>query len=485
VRVAVNLARRRQVRWAVPAGAVAAVGIVIAGSVIARGQAAPALPARTTAQLLAAVGNPAAVPPAMTAVIQENASLGLPDLPGSGDPLSGLSLLSGSHTFKIWYDGPTRVRVAIPVTMGETDLRRDGSNLWLWDSQTNRATHYILPGRSAVVPSAPTTSNVPTPPQLARQILAAVGSTTTVGLQQNVTVAGQAAYQLTLAPKDSRSLIGQVRIAIDAHDSLPLQVQVFARGASGPAFSVGYTSLSFGVPAASNFTFAPPPGAKVKTMPVPIGLFSSVPAGLASPPGGFAGGVPLPPRPGAPVAFYSGSGGKVVKLSVGRPMPAAALRQIQKAVAASLPASMPKAQRVALLKRLASSPPAAASGNSTQGGVWIANAPLSSAAASSSGSVSIVGSQSVVMAPVGGPNVIGTGWLSVVVLPAAGVAGAGGQAAGVLSALELAATPVHGSWGSGRLLRTSLFSVLLLSDGRVLIGATVPSVLYSAAAHLR
>jgi outer membrane lipoprotein-sorting protein len=480
VRVAVNLARRRRVRWAVPAGAVAAVGIVIAGSVIARGQAAPALPARTTAQLLAAVSSPAAVPPAMTAVVQENASLGLPDLPGSDGPLSGLSMLSGTHTFKIWYDGPTRVRVAIPVTMGETDLRRDGSNLWLWDSQTNRATHYILPARFAAGPNAPDTSNVPTPQQLARQILAAVGSTTTVGLQQNVTVAGQPAYQLTLAPKDSRSLIGQVRIAIDAHDSLPLQVQVFARGASGPAFSVGYSSLSFGVPAASNFTFAPPPGAKVKT--VPAGSL----AGLSGPLGGFPGGVPIPPRPGAPVAFYPGSGGKVVKLSVGRPLSAAEFKQLQDAVAKNLPASMPKAQRAALLKSLASAPPGAVSGNSTQGGVWIANAPLSSAAAaSSSGSSSVVGSQNIVMARSGGPTVIGTGWLSVVVLPAAGVTGAGGQAQGVLSALELAATPVHGSWGTGRLLRTSLFSVLLLSDGRVLIGATVPSVLYSAAAHLR
>jgi outer membrane lipoprotein-sorting protein len=472
VRVAVNLARRRQARWAVPAGAVAAVGVVIAGSVIARGQTTPALPARTTAQLLAAVSSPAAVPPAMTAVVQENASLGLPDLPGSDDPLSGLSMLSGSHTFKIWYDGPTRVRVAIPVTMGETDLRRDGSNLWLWDSQTNRATHYILPPGSAAGPSVPATSNVPTPQQLARQILAAVGSTTTVGLQQNVTVAGQPAYQLTLAPKDSRSLIGQVRIAIDAHDSLPLQVQVFARGASGPAFSVGYTSLSFGTPAASNFAFAPPPGAKVKT--VPLGSL----AGLSSPPAGFAG-VPMPPRPGAPVAFIAGSNGKVVKVTVGRPMPAGALKQLQKTVAASLPASMPKAQRAALLKSLASTPPAAASANSTQGGVWIANAPLSS------GSASSVSSENIVMPPAGGPNVIGKGWLSVAVLPAAGVAGAGGQAQGVLSALELAATPVHGSWGSGRLLRTSLFSVLLLSDGRILIGATVPSVLYSAAAHLR
>ena len=70
-------------------------------------------------------------------------------------------------------------------------------------------------------------------------------------------------------------------------------------------------------------------------------------------------------------------------------------------------------------------------------------------------------------------------------LPAAGVAGAGGQAQGILSALQLAATPVHGYWGSGRLLRTSLFSALLLGNGQVLIGATVPSVLYSAAAHLR
>ena len=146
---ATNLLRGRQARWAVPVGAVAAVGIVVAGSVIARGQATPALPARTTAQLLAAVDNPAALPSAMTATVQETASLGLPDLPGSSDPLSGLSLLSGTHTFKIWYDGPAKVRVAVPVSMGETDVRRDGRNVWLWDSQTNKATHYILPAGAA------------------------------------------------------------------------------------------------------------------------------------------------------------------------------------------------------------------------------------------------------------------------------------------------------------------------------------------------
>ena len=370
---ATNLLRGRQARWAVPAGAVAAVGLVVAGSVIARGQTTPALPARTTAQLLAAVDNPAALPSAMTAVVQETASLGLPDLPGSSDPLSGISLLSGSHTFKIWYDGPAKVRVAVPVAMGETDLRRDGRNVWLWDSQTNRATHYILAaGAAATAPSLPAQS-VPTPPQLAKQILAAVGSTTTVGLQQNVTVAGQPAYQLSLAPKSSSSLIGQVRIAIDASDSLPLQVQVFARGAASPAFSVGYTSLSFATPAASNFAFSPPPGAKVKTVTVPAG--AGLPAGLPNlPAGAVPSGIKVAPPPPGSVTVRMSSGGKVVAVTGGKPLPAAVRKQLQAALAQSLPASMPKAERARLLKRLASGNPP---------GGWVAYAPLSGTSFSS------------------------------------------------------------------------------------------------------
>ncbi len=278
MRVAVS---RRQARWAVPVAAVAAVGVVIAGSALFGGQAVPRLPARTSAQLLAAVNRPAALPPAMTAVVQETASLGLPDLPGSSDATSPLSLLSGTHTFKIWYNGPAQARVAIPVSLGETDLRLDGRTAWLWDSQANQATHYVL----LAAPGAPAgragsagagrgvsgLGSVPTPQQVAQQILAAVGKTTTVATQQNVSVAGQAAYQLTLAPKDRRSLVGHVSIAIDAQDSLPLRVQVYARGAASPAFSVGYTSLSFTRPAASNFSFRPPPGAKVKTIPVLAG----------------------------------------------------------------------------------------------------------------------------------------------------------------------------------------------------------------------
>lgn len=508
----------RQARWAVPVGAAAAVAMVIAGSAIAGAQGAPRLPARSTAQLLAAVDAPSSVPPAMQAVVQETANLGLPDLPGSSasDPLSGLSLLSGSHTFKIWYDGPARVRIAVPVTLGEADLRRDGRNVWLWDSRTGQATHYVLPAAStaALTPSTPAQS-APTPQQVARQILAAVGKTTTVGLQPNVMIAGQAAYQLSLAPRDSRSLIGRVTIAVDAGNSLPLRVQVFARGASSPALEVGYTSLSFARPAASNFPFTPPPGAKVKTITVPAagsfppGLLPRLPVGavgvsseIIKAPGGngsvvlrVRGGKVMPAKlmPSMVVLPAQALVPRGVRCTVPR-IPAAVAKQMRASIAAQLPKGMPSAQREALLKSMASGLLGAARGCSS-----VRAAPVAVGWAGTSPQALIP----AVPSPMGAPTVMGQSWLSVLVLPAAGISGSGLPGGGVVysgsssasgpgvevaglgGALLRAARPVHGSWGSGRLLRTSLISVLITDGGQVLVGAVQPSVLYADAAQLR
>ena len=52
----------------------------------------------------------------------------------------------------------------------------------------------------------------------------------------------------------------------------------------------------------------------------------------------------------------------------------------------------------------------------------------------------------------------------------------------MLRDLLASATPVHGTWGSGRLLRTSLVSVLMTDQGTTFAGAVQPSVLYAAAA---
>src|SRR4029077_8415142 len=94
----------RRARGAVPAGALVITGGVLAGSLISVAQAAPGLPARTPAQLLAEVA--VSTPPPLTGTVVETASFGLPSLPATGNPTSLASLITGSHTVRVWYAGP-------------------------------------------------------------------------------------------------------------------------------------------------------------------------------------------------------------------------------------------------------------------------------------------------------------------------------------------------------------------------------------------
>jgi outer membrane lipoprotein-sorting protein len=428
----------RRARWAVPAGVVAITAGVTAGSMISVAQASPELPARSAAQLLASVAGNSSPPPALTGTVVETAALGVPELPGAANPSSITSLLAGSHTIKVWYSDPTHIRLAIPVSMSETDVIRNGSTVWLWQSRSNTVSRKQLPAKaSQAEPATPLPVQTPlTPQQAAQQVLAAVGPTTTVSVDPAVTVAGKAAYELVLAPKSRSSLVGKVTLALDGqHADVPLRVQVFARGARNPAFQVGYTSVAFVKPAAANFNFTPPAGAKV----------TNDLAGTALGQFGRDGAVPF--------RSSSSARAKVVRLKVR---------------GAKLEPGQPV--KIPLVK----------------------------------GQVAKTASSE--------PTVLGKDWLSVAVLPAgavSGISGAGnagavvGQAAqgaagdsggamsgpgagAVLGALLQAATPVHGAWGSGRLLHTGLVSVLILDgSGKVLVGSVTPAVLFSDAAQVK
>ena len=271
----------RRARWAIPAGAVALAAAVTAGSMISRAQASPELPLRTPAQLLASVAGRTAPLPALTGTVVETASLGIPQLPGTSNPNSITALMAGSHTIKVWYGDPQHIRLAVPAQLSETDLIRNGNQAWVWQSSSNTVTRIQLPAKAGqgATHAATMPSQVPlTPQQAASQALKAVGPSTLVRVDRNVTVAGQPAYQLVVSPKSSGSLIGRISIAIDATRNVPLRVQVFARGAASPAFQVGYTSISFVKPAAANFSFSTPPGAKVKVISPPCGMNDSRPS---------------------------------------------------------------------------------------------------------------------------------------------------------------------------------------------------------------
>ncbi|MGC5016386.1 LolA family protein [Streptosporangium sp. DT93] len=260
-------------RWAVPVVAIAAVaGAIGAGPVIAAVQGDPVLPERTAEQLLASAAQAAraGVRP-MSGTVMQTASLGLPGLPEVSG-VSGTSptaLLAGSHELKVWYGGAGKVRLAMPGRMSETDLIVNGDQAWLWQSDVNKATRVKADGTGKIGEHGPgrraqdALPTATTPQQLARTLLDRVVRDTAVGVSSAEKVAGRAAYQLVLAPRDPSSLIREVKLALDGETLVPLRVQVYARSAAEPAFEVGFTSVTFTPPAAENFTFTPPAGAKV------------------------------------------------------------------------------------------------------------------------------------------------------------------------------------------------------------------------------
>jgi outer membrane lipoprotein-sorting protein len=372
------LGSRPALRWLVPAAAAAVVigGGAAAGTLVA--SADPALPDRSAAQLL--VDLQTARPAGFSGTVVETADLGLPPLTGltGGQGEADLTkLVSGSNTARVWYAGQDKVRLALLGTLGETDVVRNGSDLWIWRSAGNTANHVKLPAnaaepRTGALPGVPST-----PQEAADAALAAIDPTTSVTTTGSAKVAGRDAYELVLAPKDTASLVGQVRLAIDAKAHIPLRVDVYSKGANDPAFRVAFTQISFAVPDDQQFRFNPPPDAKVTTE-----------------------------QPSA----------------TGRPE----ITAKQKAEIAKKRSELARKQGDA-------------------------------------------------------PTVVGSGWTSIVVAKAPSGGGTGSEAqalTGVLNSLP----KVSGSWGSGRLLQSKLFTVLVTDDGRVLAGAVAPDRLYAAAA---
>jgi outer membrane lipoprotein-sorting protein len=199
--------------------------------------------------------------------LAQSSDLGLPELPtGSGgsslegDASDVLGLLTSSHTARVYVDGPDKQRVQLTQQLAEQDLVRNGSDVWTWDSKERTATHVTLPA-DAATPRDGTT----TPAEIAKQAVDGITPTTKVSKPTEVRVAGHDAWQITLTPKSSGTLVGTVRLAVDQQTGLPLRATITAAGQHDPAVQVGFTSLSYGAPAARLFDFTPPSNAKVET----------------------------------------------------------------------------------------------------------------------------------------------------------------------------------------------------------------------------
>ncbi len=252
----------RTLRWAAPLVAVGLVaGAVAVPAAVAAGRA-PDLTPRSAAQLLADLSTRRTT--ALSGTVVQTSRLGLPSLPGATGGTGPMSLASGSSTLRVWSDGPDRQRLALRGSLAEYDVVRSGRDLWTYSSDKDEAVHRRLPAGSGS-DAGPALHTGPTSPaDAAADALAAIDATTGVRVENAVRVAGRDARQLVLTPADASTLIGSVRLAVDAATSAPLRVQVFsAADPTEPAFEVGFTDVVFATPARSVFAFRPPRGARV------------------------------------------------------------------------------------------------------------------------------------------------------------------------------------------------------------------------------
>lgn len=364
--------RTPALRWTAP---LLAAAVLLGGGWTVSHLAASAqegLKPRTAAQLLVDVSR--ARLNGLSGTIVQRSDLGIPSLPGVGGSGSSdlTSLVSGTHTLRVWFSGPDKARLALLGTFGESDVVLNGKDLWTWSSRDKAATHRsvgMMPGRKTGQP--PMSGELPTTPQqAAAAAVNAIDPTTEVDTSGTAVVAGRRAYELVLQPRSTDSLVGQVRIAIDGRTHVPLRVEVLARGATSPAFEVAFTRFDPTRPDAAQFRFNPPPGTKVTEQ-------------------------------GSSKAAGPSTTGKM--------------------------SSPPDATEV--------------------------------------------------------PALVGHGWDSVIVVKASTKSSkTSTQLPAQLSQMMKALPKVSGSWGSGRLLAGSLFSVVLTDDGRVAVGAVTPKTIYRALA---
>jgi len=298
----------RRLRWIAPfaAGAAIAAAAILPG--VAAGSEHPTLPTRSAAQLLTDLATASA--PSLSGTIVETARLGLPELPttgGSAADLSLMNLVTGSHTARIWLDGPTRQRVALVGDLAESDVVHNGTALWVYSSSANTATHLTLPANSLARARSAIPTPVPTPAQVTNELLAALTPTTRVSVDATARVAGRPAYQIVIAPKDPSSLITSVTIALDSQTKMPLRVRVYGRDRGTPAFETAFTDVTFSAPPASVFAFIPPTGAQVTQSTV--SQFLAHAGGTGGQIFRHGGSVPAPsgPMPSSKTAAPSGT----------------------------------------------------------------------------------------------------------------------------------------------------------------------------------
>ncbi|MFI8510405.1 outer membrane lipoprotein carrier protein LolA [Streptomyces sp. NPDC085460] len=270
-------AQRKTSRYVVPVAVagIAAATIGLVPALAASGD--PDLPELTAQQLIEKIA--ASDTQTLSGTFKVSTDLGLPAFDGllggiaggaaegegSADPAEQLTkLVSGTHTLKIAADGPERQKLTLLDGKEQYSLVHNGDEVWAYDSRSNEVFHEKGVDAGPEEGGPAHEKELPAGPKaLADEVLKAAGDTTSITVGGTANVAGRDAYRLVIEPKQQGSTVDAITIAVDAATGTPLKFTLDSTSGGKPVLDAGFTKVDFGKPAASEFDFTVPKGAKV------------------------------------------------------------------------------------------------------------------------------------------------------------------------------------------------------------------------------
>ena len=196
---------------------------------------------------------------------------------GAAGQLSSSPLLSGASG-RLWIAKNGEFRLELQSQQGDTQIYGGPhGTISLYEASSNTLYRYTIPthggsahptadqgtpGSAAPNPGSPDHG----PPTVAKieEAISKLGEHAEVSGAEPTDIAGQAAYTVSVSPKEKGSLIGEAQLSWDAVHGVPLRAAIYSTDGSAPVLELAATSISYGPVEKSVLEFEPPANAKVE-----------------------------------------------------------------------------------------------------------------------------------------------------------------------------------------------------------------------------
>ena len=183
--------------------------------------------------------------------------------------ITGTDPLMSGASGRLWMNANGDLRIELQTTGGGLDSQivANDTSITVFDGSQNTVYKIALPAKSSTTTDQ--TGTIPTVNQIQSKL---------DELSQHLDISGAIpgtagdvpSYSVTISPKHDGGLLGDVQLAWDASNGVPLGISVYStQDPSTPVLGLTVNDISYGPVAAGDVAISPPANATVVNVPLP------------------------------------------------------------------------------------------------------------------------------------------------------------------------------------------------------------------------